>query len=399
MPVPISGSFKMFDLNYDDPQSIQGAISSHNGVDGLAITPTIYGIDDFQDLIAASVAAYFDPVYAGTIVNPITDVSASLQYRNYPLVLTPTPSVTPTRTPTPSVTPSISISPTRTPSVTPSVTPSISISPTRTPSVTPTISVSPSRTPSITPTISVSPSRTPTITPSPAFKRYYELRRISNDCTTIFLDYVYGYRWSNQTQPVLGEFVQYLSTCYEVIREVSSFSGTDIGEIGTLFVDCFACNRITRTPTPTPTRTPTITPSITPSISVSPSRTPSITPSISVSPSRTPSISVSPSITPSITPSISVSPSRTPSISPSPVSCTCYSFYYGGENFEATFFYTDCSGNPSSIGVPLGSTFYVCVRSGTSPTSDDPFFSIITNQFTSCTTDLDCSGGGGGFFG
>ena len=93
-----------------------------------------------------------------------------------------TPSATPTVTPslslpatpsvTPSMTPTLSITPSATPSATPSITPTITVSnsipatPSVTPSVTPTITVSNSisATPSVTP--SVTPSETPSVTPS-----------------------------------------------------------------------------------------------------------------------------------------------------------------------------------------------------------------------------------------
>jgi len=99
MTVPISGSFNMFDVL--NPTSIAGAIYSHGG--------SVSGVDNFNGLIAQSVAAYFDPTYAGTITNPIVDVFNTEQFRNYPFVTatpTPTPTATPTPTPTPTPCPS-----------------------------------------------------------------------------------------------------------------------------------------------------------------------------------------------------------------------------------------------------------------------------------------------------
>jgi hypothetical protein len=101
-------------------------------------------------------------------------------------------------TPIASVTPSISITPTRTPSasVTPSssVTPSVSITPTRTPSasVTPSTSVTPSSsvTPSVTVTPSISITRTPSITPSrtPAIIQAFKYSNQEYSDGTVFLD-------------------------------------------------------------------------------------------------------------------------------------------------------------------------------------------------------------------
>jgi len=99
MTVPISGSFNMFDVL--NPTSIAGAIYSHGG--------SVSGVDNFNELIAQSVAAYYDPTYAGTITNPIVDVFNTEQFRNYPFVTatpTPTPTATPTPTPTPTPCPS-----------------------------------------------------------------------------------------------------------------------------------------------------------------------------------------------------------------------------------------------------------------------------------------------------
>lgn len=75
-------------------------------------------------------------------------------------LITPTPTVTPTRTITPTPTRTATPTPTRT--VTPTPTP------TATPTVTPTQTPAPSVTPTVTPTTSVTPSITPTRTPTPS---------------------------------------------------------------------------------------------------------------------------------------------------------------------------------------------------------------------------------------
>jgi len=150
MTVPISGSFNMFDVL--NPATIAGAIYSHGGA--------VSGVDNFNQLIAQSVAAYFDPTYAGTVTNPIVDVFNTEQFRNYPFVTaTPTPTPTATPTPTPTVTPTPSATPTPVPpTATPTPTP---IPPTATPTPTP---VPPTATPTPTP---IPPTATPTPTPEP----------------------------------------------------------------------------------------------------------------------------------------------------------------------------------------------------------------------------------------
>jgi hypothetical protein len=76
MTVPSDGSiFKMFDPN--DPTSIEGAINQHG--------QSTSGITDFQGLIAVSVASLFDPTYAGTVTNPVTDITQTVQFKNYPV--------------------------------------------------------------------------------------------------------------------------------------------------------------------------------------------------------------------------------------------------------------------------------------------------------------------------
>tara|TARA_B110000503_G_scaffold105806_1_gene157898 strand:+ start:1048 stop:2802 length:1755 start_codon:yes stop_codon:yes gene_type:complete len=75
MPVPTTGNFDMFGTATDT--TIAGAIVEGGG--------DVTGLTTFTQLIGVSTAEYFDSTYAGTITTPSTDVSASLQYRNYPL--------------------------------------------------------------------------------------------------------------------------------------------------------------------------------------------------------------------------------------------------------------------------------------------------------------------------
>ena len=74
MGVPITGNFTMF--GNSDNTTVQGAITE-GGTDASAATT-------LNQLIGLSSAALFDATYAGTIINPVSDVSASLQFRGYP---------------------------------------------------------------------------------------------------------------------------------------------------------------------------------------------------------------------------------------------------------------------------------------------------------------------------
>lgn len=58
MAVPITGSFKMFDLTTDT--SIRGAISSSGEYN-------VDSVDSFEGLISSSAAWQYDPSYAGII--------------------------------------------------------------------------------------------------------------------------------------------------------------------------------------------------------------------------------------------------------------------------------------------------------------------------------------------
>lgn len=76
MGVPSTGSFNMFGTGSNT--SIAGAISSSGG--------SVGGLTSFTELINASTADYFDPLYAGTITTPSSHVSSSLQFRKYPTI-------------------------------------------------------------------------------------------------------------------------------------------------------------------------------------------------------------------------------------------------------------------------------------------------------------------------
>ena len=166
MAVRTDGAFNMFSASAEDTHSIEFNLSK-----SLATIMNSVTGSSFNEFISASLYPHYDPSYAGNVQDPVISyVSASLQWRNYPLTptqtLTPTPTKTPTSTPTgtPAVTPTntATITPTPTPTVSPPVTPTntATSTPTRTADVTPT------QTPTNTPTISDTPTNTPTNTPT-----------------------------------------------------------------------------------------------------------------------------------------------------------------------------------------------------------------------------------------
>lgn len=74
MSVPVSGEFKMFDVN--DNTTIQGAISRGGAGQSIASVTT------FQQLIAASNPDLFDP---SQTISSLSDINNAVQYRNYPV--------------------------------------------------------------------------------------------------------------------------------------------------------------------------------------------------------------------------------------------------------------------------------------------------------------------------
>lgn len=75
MAVPTSGKFKMFPSSSNT--HIEGAINKGGGDSS--------GINDFETLISQSFANKFDSAFAGTVTEPTSSISASIQFRNYPL--------------------------------------------------------------------------------------------------------------------------------------------------------------------------------------------------------------------------------------------------------------------------------------------------------------------------
>ena len=166
MAVRTDGAFNMFSASAADTDSIEYNLSKSLAT----IMNTITG-SSFNEFISASLYPHYDPAYAGNVQDPVISyVSASLQWRNYPLTPTQTSTSTPTPTPTNTPTNTATNTPTPTPTitVTPSETPPVSGTPTSTPTptTTPTISDTPAVTPTSTNTPTVTITNTPTKTPT-----------------------------------------------------------------------------------------------------------------------------------------------------------------------------------------------------------------------------------------
>tara|TARA_R110000803_G_scaffold12956_5_gene36659 strand:+ start:1791 stop:2702 length:912 start_codon:yes stop_codon:yes gene_type:complete len=82
MPVPTTGPFKMFDPE-DTADPINSSLKGAQLYDAL---DPVTNINNFDSLISAAQVPLFDPYYAGNIES-ISDVSGSLQFRNYPQVV------------------------------------------------------------------------------------------------------------------------------------------------------------------------------------------------------------------------------------------------------------------------------------------------------------------------
>lgn len=225
------------------------------------------------------------------------------------IVITPTPTVTPSITPT--ITPTTSITPSITPtaSITPSITPTISITPTETPAVT----VTPTNTPTLTPTETVTPTVTPTsLTPTPT--------------------------------PTITptETVTPTETPTETVTPTVTPTETTTPTV---------TPTLSETPTPTPTSTemfitPTMSPTKTPRPTVTPTKTstPTATITPTVTPTMTPTITPTETLTPTITPTETVTPTvtETPTVTPSNPIRTIY-FYNDG------FEYTNLGSGPGEL--------------------------------------------------
>ena len=186
MAVRTDGAFNMFSASAADTHSIEFNLSK-----SLATIMNSVTGSSFNEFISSSLYPHYDPSYAGNVQDPVVSyVSASLQWRNYPLTptqtVTLTPTKTPTKTPTSTPTHTPTNTPTHTPTLTPTVTPPVTptntatstptrtaqATPTSTPTQTPTNTQTPTSTPTQTisdtptPTISNTPTRTPPVTPT-----------------------------------------------------------------------------------------------------------------------------------------------------------------------------------------------------------------------------------------
>jgi hypothetical protein len=128
-------------------------------------------IDEVRIVSTDLTIDWIKPQYYNMVENCTTNESCFWSVQAAEVLVTPTPTNTPTVTPTPTDTPTITPTPTDTPTVTPTSTdtPTITPTPTNTPTVTPTPTDTPTitPTPTDTPTITPTPTETPTVTPTP----------------------------------------------------------------------------------------------------------------------------------------------------------------------------------------------------------------------------------------
>ncbi len=210
------------------------------------------------------------------------------------VLVTPTPTVTPTKSLTPTVTPTV------TNSATPTVTPTI----TKTPTVTPTIT----KTPTVTPTISNTPTNTPTLTKTPT----------STPTPTQTISCFFGIS-VNVITPTPTPSISVTPS----ITPTKSITPTPTP---TQTINCFfgiSVNVITPTPTPSPSVTPSITPSA--SITATPTPTQTINCSFGISASLvTPTPTPTQTVTPTNTPTPTVTPTNT--VTPTPTQTINCSF-------------------------------------------------------------------------
>ncbi len=206
------------------------------------------------------------------------------------VLVTPTPTVTPTKSLTPTVTPTV------TNTATPTVTPTI----TKTPTVTPTIT----KTPTVTPTISNTPTNTPTLTKTPT----------STPTPTQTISCFFGIS-VNVITPTPTPSISVTPS----ITPTKSITPTPTP---TQTINCFfgiSVNVITPTPTPSPSVTPSITPSASITATPTPTQTINCSFGISVSlvtPTPTPTQTATPTNTPTptVTPTNTVTPTPTQTI-------------------------------------------------------------------------------------
>ena len=327
MTVPISGSFSMFGIL--NPTTIAGAIYSHGGA--------VSGINNFNQLISQSVAAYFDPIYAGTITNPIVDVFNTEQFRNYPFV-TATPTPTPTATPT------------------------------------------------------ATPTSTPTVTPTPC-PAYGTFLGTYQSCVGYDL-----YTYAVYANGSCGTYQQVIGIDYNSIA--CGYPTPTPTATPTLTPTPTATPTLTPTPTATPTLTPTptATPTLTPTPTATPTATPTLTPTPTATPTLTPTPTATPTpVPPTETPTPTpIPPTATPTPTPTP-SCTCWTFYNAGVTV-GNVSYDGCGIGSTQTNVDIGDTICKCVTYGNTPTVNSGTIEVSLTSIN-CDGDfdcIDCTGGGGG---
>ena len=277
MAVPIGGSYKMFTTSSGGAptsETIAGAIKDGGG--------SVDGLTSFTSLIAASNKDLFDTTYAGTIT-ATSDVSASLQYQNYPII-TPAPGTPPPVTP---VTP---------PPITPTP-PPIATPPPVTPVTPPPITPTPP--PVVTPPPTPVPTPAPT-TPPPVALLPCSLYNLGADGGTdvTFTYKLCGERTYTNTFVTNGNYIQ-----------VCAQDGTI-----TMSPNTGTIAYVSACPTPPPTPVPTPAPVATPPPIATPPPTPApvVTP-----PPITPPPTTPPPVTP-VTPPPTTPPPVTP-VTPPPV--------------------------------------------------------------------------------
>ena len=80
MPVPTTGTFKMF----DSEETSNPINSSIKGAQIYDASDPVTNVNNFAGLISSAQVSLFNPIYSGTITS-LSDISSSLQFRDYPL--------------------------------------------------------------------------------------------------------------------------------------------------------------------------------------------------------------------------------------------------------------------------------------------------------------------------
>ena len=89
MPVPTTGTFKMF----DSEETSNPINSSIKGAQIHDASDPVTNVNNFASLISSAQVSLFNPIYSGTITS-LSDISSSLQFRDYPSVSSTTKTYT-----------------------------------------------------------------------------------------------------------------------------------------------------------------------------------------------------------------------------------------------------------------------------------------------------------------